>query len=300
MSERRENIFISWSGKRSLYIAKTLRDWLPNVIQAAVPFFSDEDIEKGTRGLTEVSKALEGMKIGIVCLTPENLNETWVNFEAGALSKMFSDDKARLCTYLLDVKPQQVKPPLGMFQWTRSEDKEDTRKLLYTINRAISEVPLSKDRLDGIFDTFWPQLETKLKQTPAPEKIVDVSRGPDEIMNEILSLCRNYLPQVAMVRNRVFPSQPLQVAPPPPIPPVSHSAAWKPWEQTIWVKRKGIEDLEYVDGRTYEVTPEPGVLVIYRGPDVLKEFHDVEDWGFWGENNGAEVKAKYKVDPKLG
>jgi hypothetical protein len=66
------------------------------------------------------------------------------------------------------------------------------------------------------------------------------------------------------------------------------------------VKRKEKEELEYVDGRTYELTPEPGVLTIYRGPNVLKEFRDVEDWGFWGEDNGAEVKAKYHVDPKLG
>jgi hypothetical protein len=75
---------------------------------------------------------------------------------------------------------------------------------------------------------------------------------------------------------------------------------WRPWVQTIWVKRKGKEELEYVDGRTYEITPEPGVLIIYRGPNVLKEFHDMEDWGFWGEDNGAEVKTKYNVDPKLG
>ena len=64
--------------------------------------------------------------------------------------------------------------------------------------------------------------------------------------------------------------------------------------QTIWVKRKGIEKLVYVDGRTYEETPAPDVLIIYRGPGILARFDDVEDWGQWGD--GSEVRAKYKVE----
>jgi len=34
---------------------------------------SNTDIDKGSRGLEEIGKALEGMKVGIICLTPENL-----------------------------------------------------------------------------------------------------------------------------------------------------------------------------------------------------------------------------------
>lgn len=190
----KNNIFISWSGKRSLHAAEALREWLPNVVQAAKPWMSDQDIEKGTRGLTEVGKALEGMKVGIICLTPENLDARWILYEAGALSKAFSDDKTRLCTYLLaGLKPENVKPPLSMFQWTKSE-KEDSRKLVQTVNSAISEEPLPPERLDKIFDTWWPELEAKLKKLPTPEKEVDVKRDPSEMISEILELCRQYLP----------------------------------------------------------------------------------------------------------
>lgn len=160
---------------------------------------SDQDIEKGTRGLTEVGKALEGMKVGIICLTPENLDAPWILYEAGALSKAFSDDKTRLCTYLLaGLKPENVKPPLSMFQWTKSE-KEDSRKLVQTVNAAISEEPLPPERLDKIFDTWWPELEAQLKKLPAPEKEVDVRRDPGEMISEILELCRQYLPSRANV-----------------------------------------------------------------------------------------------------
>src|SRR5437879_13172271 len=96
----RYNIFISWSGQRSKWAADALRDWLPLVLQAAKPWMSEADIDKGSRGLDEVGRALEGMKIGIICLTPENLNARWILYEAGALSKTV-DAKTRLCTYLL-------------------------------------------------------------------------------------------------------------------------------------------------------------------------------------------------------
>ena len=56
------------------------------VIQSAKPWMSETDIEKGTRGLSELAKALEAIKVGISCLTPENLSAPWLLFEAGARS----------------------------------------------------------------------------------------------------------------------------------------------------------------------------------------------------------------------
>src|SRR5437868_6054281 len=118
------NVFISWSGRRSMWVADALRDWLPVVIQAARPWMSDREVQKGSRGLYEVARALDGIKVGITCLTPENLSAPWVLYEAGALSKAL-DDKMHLCTYLLGgLQFQDVNPPLGMFQATRAEKEE--------------------------------------------------------------------------------------------------------------------------------------------------------------------------------
>ena len=105
------NVFISWSGLRSQHVAQALREWLPVVLQTAKPWMSASDIEKGSRGLDEVSSRLQGMKVGIVCLTPENMDAPWILYEAGALSKTI-DDKMRLCTYLLGgLQFQDVKAP---------------------------------------------------------------------------------------------------------------------------------------------------------------------------------------------
>jgi hypothetical protein len=67
------NVFISWSGERSRAIAQKLREWLPKVVQTVRPWMSDVDIAKGNRGLNELTKALCSMKVGIICLSPENL-----------------------------------------------------------------------------------------------------------------------------------------------------------------------------------------------------------------------------------
>jgi hypothetical protein len=64
----------------------------------------------------EMAKALDGIKVGITCLTPENLDAPWILYEAGSLAKTV-DDSTRLCTYLLgDLKNADIEPPLGQFQ----------------------------------------------------------------------------------------------------------------------------------------------------------------------------------------
>ena len=59
------NVFISWSGTRSKVAAKELTNWLPAILQRARPWMSEEDIQKGSRGLDEVAGALKTMKVGI-------------------------------------------------------------------------------------------------------------------------------------------------------------------------------------------------------------------------------------------
>jgi hypothetical protein len=91
------NIFISWSKERAKAAAAALHAWLPNVIQSTRPWMSDKDIDKGTVWLDELKEALSSLKHGIFCLTPENVNEAWLLYEAGVISKTL-DKKARVWT----------------------------------------------------------------------------------------------------------------------------------------------------------------------------------------------------------
>jgi hypothetical protein len=127
-------VFLSWSGERSKAVAQTFSKWIGQVIQAVDPWIS-LDIEKGTRWNPEIAVRLEESRVGIICLTKENLDARWILFESGALSKT---KDAYLCTLLLDIDPSDVEQPLGQFQHT-TRDKNDIRQLLGTINKAVEK-----------------------------------------------------------------------------------------------------------------------------------------------------------------
>jgi TIR domain-containing protein len=188
MSET-NNVFISWSGARSKAAAEALRTWLPVVLQSARPWMSDTDIEKGSRGLEEVGKALEGVKVGIICLTPENLTEPWIHYEAGALSKTL-DARTRVCTYLLaGLRKQDVKPPLGLFQATEAQ-RDETIKLVHAVNNALEGPRVPKDNLNNLLYVMWPQLEEQLASLPPAGAAAPPKRSLEDMVAEVLELSR--------------------------------------------------------------------------------------------------------------
>src|SRR4051794_30684648 len=130
------NVFISWSGPRSRQIARALHDWLPKVIQAVRPWMSDADLEKGTRWSSEIATRLAEARIGVICLTPENINEPWILFEAGALAKTLN--QTYVCPFLFELDPSDLGWPLAMFQATIFE-REEIRRLLHTINTGLKK-----------------------------------------------------------------------------------------------------------------------------------------------------------------
>lgn len=181
-------IYFAWSGERSWEIATVLGNLISKVIQAAEPWISS-DIDKGTRWQEEIGNHLEEAKVGIVCLTPENLAAPWIHFEAGAISKI-KDSYA--CTFLFHLEWRDVRPPLSQFQHTIA-DKSDIKKLLRTINKLIGEAgerALSEKDLDENVELFWQTFEEKLgeigKRTPAPPH-----REQQEVLDEILTIIRN-------------------------------------------------------------------------------------------------------------
>jgi hypothetical protein len=74
-------------------LAEILNAWLPQVIQAVRPFFTPDDIQKGARWGSEISKELEQTRVGIICLTRANLQAPWLMFEAGALAKSMKESR---------------------------------------------------------------------------------------------------------------------------------------------------------------------------------------------------------------
>jgi hypothetical protein len=186
---KRLSVFLTWSGDRSLGVAQALHDWLPNVLQFADPWISVSDVDKGSKWQQSISGQLASASFGIICLTPENLASPWILFEAGALSKTVD---SRVWTYLYDLGYTAVKDPLSQFQHTVAA-KEDTRKLIASINAAYDEGALDEARVRASFEKWWPELDSKLTAIPPPSAAkpkVDDTQQIIEMTTEILTRVR--------------------------------------------------------------------------------------------------------------
>jgi hypothetical protein len=153
-------VFISWSGDMGKAVAEALCDWLPCVIQTVEPWVSSHDIERGARWNPALTKELELTKVGIICLTPDNLKAPWILFEAGALSKAV--DATFVCPFLFRVENSDLEGPLAQFQTTRAQ-KQDTRELIRTINKSLGASALKEGTIDQVFEKWWPDLEQRLR-----------------------------------------------------------------------------------------------------------------------------------------
>ena len=154
-------IFISWAGQKSLAVAKSLYEWLPHVIQTIEPLMSTADIDMGTRWDVVLADQLKQSQFGLVCLTSDNLESPWINFEAGSLSNALG--VSYVVPILLDLRPVDLRGPLAQFQVVRLH-KEDVKKLVQTVNQLSVEPPLSNAHLDGAFEMWWPILEKALRR----------------------------------------------------------------------------------------------------------------------------------------
>ncbi len=183
-------IFISWSGDKSKDVAKYLKSWIEQIIQAAEPWIS-VDIDKGKKWNGEIVNELSESRVGIICITRDNLNSPWILFEAGALSKA-SD--SYVCTFLIDITPTDLTGPLSIFQATRF-NREDIFKLLTSINNNVNLAggkSLTTENLKSLFKVFYPQLEEEINKILSSSKVdtKEVIRTDRELLEEAVQLLR--------------------------------------------------------------------------------------------------------------
>lgn len=127
----------------------------------------------------------------IICVTKENLSSSWLNFEAGALSK--SIDQSKVCPFLVDLKPSDIQnSPILQFQMT-SATKDEVLKLFESINANLGEKQLNETVLSTTFDTFWPKIDEAL-QNVSQKNITETATSLEEKnlqpLEEILELVR--------------------------------------------------------------------------------------------------------------
>lgn len=198
-------VFFSWAGTHSRGVAEAFAKHLPIVINAIKPFFSPE-LEKGVPWAETILKELKDTSHGLVFLTKESLDSSWVHFETGAIAKQV--DKARVYTILIGLQPTDVPPPLALFQHTRIEDADDIKKLVRALHAAAlqaGETSLTIEQVDTAFGLNWPLIslavDTVLK-TPTPST-TKRTRPERELIEELLELSRNHSKRIVVLSTKL-------------------------------------------------------------------------------------------------
>ena len=191
-------VFLSWSGEASHAFASILHDWLPTVLHVVDPWMSSKDIAKGKRWDAEIGDNLEQARYCIVCVTPGVECEPWVNFEAGAVSKIVKD--SYVSPLLVGVSVSDLGGlPLSLFQCTRFE-KDEVLSLLRSINQVAGS-PVPEARLANSLDFSWASLQDKVRRISLDDDDsvgvdADATQSTDEPV-PMLAKVRHYLDDVS-------------------------------------------------------------------------------------------------------
>lgn len=148
-------IFISWSGTRGRDAAEGLKGLMESIFGTRISvWFSEASIPKGRRWADHLARALNRCEFGIVCVTRESQNSSWLLFEAGAISAAM--DAKHLCPVLIDVPPTELDGPLAQFQSTRL-NRRDIEALMRTVNHGI-ERPRTASQFATAYSKAWATL----------------------------------------------------------------------------------------------------------------------------------------------
>lgn len=147
-------IFISWSGKNtaSFKVAKKLAEWLPMVLQETEPFMSD-NIRSGTNPISQIMDNLANSKIGIICVTQDNITSSWLNFEAGALNNVVTNQSGIVIPLLINMTTDEFancNSPIKNLQGKEFND-DDFKIALKDINSYLKS-PISEKAFNSLYD----------------------------------------------------------------------------------------------------------------------------------------------------
>ena len=188
-------VFISWSKPLSHSVAAACAEWRPNVVRGCRGPYVSSDTDKGEAWFQAITTELRQSKVGVVFITPQNVNEEWIHLEAGAIYAAL--DK-QLCPVLVNLKKTDYDGPLRNIQMTELGDKADMLKLLRTLNKNC-DMPLEDSVLEASFETWWPTLEAEVSTAIVehPDVKPAEKRTVSDKVDEVLLLVRNLNLQAA-------------------------------------------------------------------------------------------------------
>lgn len=169
-------VFIGWSGNTSEKIASILKSWLP-IMNPHIETLSDSGMEAGANWADCLSQMISSCDCALFCFTEDNVNSTWLSYEAGAVSGQGKS----VISILFDMPRARFSSPLvftQLLELTKDsiQTKESMRVLAHNLNELCAEYgyAVSPDVLDATFKGIYPTIEKMLAE-------VRKSRESDEL-----------------------------------------------------------------------------------------------------------------------
>ena len=146
-SKNKKRLFISWSGENSKQIARGLKTVLEESFFNNTDlecFVSDVDISAGDDWSRKIKNELHNCKLGIVCITKENLRAPWIYFESGAIIS----HKIKLIPLLISCDYKSLQnTPLAYQNMVNLYDQEKFIQMIILINKELKLSNISKENL---------------------------------------------------------------------------------------------------------------------------------------------------------
>lgn len=153
-------VFLSWSGDQSKKIAEAFEELFKAVFAPTIRcFLSTKNIGAGARSIGELFRALEKCNYGVCFINSENAKAPWIQFEAGALSKIIDDSRVMVLLLEENSINNLFGTPLGEFQH-KLFNKEDIRSIFEEIIK-IFDYSDDKDSFLQRFDSSWSDFYDK-------------------------------------------------------------------------------------------------------------------------------------------
>jgi TIR domain len=134
-------IFLSWSGEKSRKLASTLKKLLEQL--GFDPWMSSDALKAADHWSEAILEALETSDFCVACVTRENLQSGWMQFEAGAISKRFA--------ILSGITASELTGPLALF---KGFQLDDTFRMVKDLNDARTR-RMPTNELQRIFEKHW-------------------------------------------------------------------------------------------------------------------------------------------------
>ncbi len=171
-NSKKNKIFISWSGANSKEIAKALKNKLEKNVFSGTGlecFVSDEDIVSGTDWWNKINKELKSCKIGILCITKENINAPWIYYEAGAMIAQ----SVQTIPLLVSCDFNALKDtPLNGKQAVNFYDQAKFIKMIHDIYKKMEYNLLQEKQIETIAKATYNELKVEVE--PVLKRLKDL------------------------------------------------------------------------------------------------------------------------------